>query len=164
MAPILETGDEKAISSAKKEYRRKYKAEWRKKKRRVTKEITTAWNASEFKLLKDEAKRHNESVTRFIKRATVAYMDKRYVVPDEVKVTKVLQLLALAYNRISELVDETIISASAGRLALADLSQLEKDIRITLFSPKTIEQVLTEQVSKYPGDKNRLIEFIQTIA
>jgi hypothetical protein len=164
MAPYLETGDDAVIALARKEYRRKYKATWRKEKRRSIKEITTSWDGGEYKLLKEEAKRHKESITRFVKRATTGYMDTRYVVPDEAKVTKVMQLLALIYNRISELMDESTIPADAGKKVLFDVYQLEKDIRVTLYSPQTIEQVLKETVRRYPDKQTALIAFIQTLS
>ncbi len=163
MAPFLESGDEQAIATARKEYRRRYKTQWRKVKRKQIKEITTAWEKDEYKDLKDEARRHKESITRFIKRATVAYMNNRYVTPNEAQVTKVIQLLALAYNTISELKDESNIPAEAGRKLLFDIHQLEREIRIELFSPKTIEQTITEYIREKPPVKAQLIEFIQAL-
>jgi hypothetical protein len=163
MAPFLETGDGKTIDNAKTEYRKKYKAEWRKTKRRQIKEITTAWEKEEYKSLKEEAIRHKESITRFIKKATVGYMNKRYVTPNEMQVTKVMQLLALTYNCINELKDESNIPAEAGRKLLFDIHQLEREIRIELFSPKTIEQSISEYILEKPQVKPQLIEFIQTI-
>lgn len=163
MAPFLELGDEQVIATARKEYRRKYKTQWRKAKRKQIKEITIAWEKDEYKNLKDEAKRHKESITRFIKRATIAYMDKRYVVPNEEQVTRVMQLLALIYNSISELKEEETIRQETGKKLLFDVCQLELDIRVQLFSPKTIEQVITEYIHKKPTHKSQLIEFIQVL-
>ncbi len=163
MAPFLETGHQSAITEAKKEWRRKYKAAWRKQKRKLVKEITTAWEKEDYKTLKDEAKRHKESITRFIKRSAVAYMDKRYVVPNEEKVTKMMQLLGLLYNRVQELTEETTIPADAGRKVLFDVYELEREIRIALYSPKTIEQHIKEAILLSPEIKNRLIAFIQNL-
>lgn len=163
MAPFLESGNEAAIAHAKKEYRRKYKAQWRKAKRKQVKEIATSWEKEEYSMLKSEAKRHRKSITLFIKKATVAYMDKRYVVPNEAQITKVMQLLALTYNSINELKDESNIPAEAGRKALFEIDKLEREVRIILFSPKTIEQNITEYIrEKYKG-KDKLIEFIKNL-
>lgn len=163
MTPFLESGDEQVISTARKDYRKKYKTQWRKAKRKQIKEITTAWEKDEYKNLKDEANHHKECIARFMKKATVAYMSKRYVTPNEAQVTKVIQLLALTYNTISELKDESNIPAEAGRKLLLDIQQLERDIRIELFSPKTIEQTITEYIREKPPVKAHLIEFIQAL-
>lgn len=163
MAPFLETGHANAIEEAKRLWRRKYKAEWRRAKRKQAKEITTSWEKEEYRTLRDEAKRHRQSVTGFIKQSAQAYMDKRYIVPDEEQVTKIMQLLALTYNSILELTDNSTIPADAGRKVLFDLYQLEKDIRVTLYSPKTIEQVLKDEVARESIMRQRLIKFLETL-
>lgn len=164
ITPYLERGNATEIKEAKTLYRRKYKAEWRKLKRRQIKEITTAWEKEEYNTLRTEATGHKESITQFIKKATVGYMNKRYVVPNEVQVNKVMQLLALIYNGIAELQDESTIPVEVGKKLLLDINQLEREIRIELFSPKTIEQMILEYIWEKPQGKSLLIEFIKTIA
>lgn len=163
MAPFLETGHANVIDEAKNEWRRRYKADWRKQKRKQVKEITTAWGKDEYKILKDEAKRHKQSVTRFIKESAVAYMDKRYITPHEMQITKIMQLLALTYNNITELKEDSAIPADAGRKVLFEIYQLEREVRIALFSPKTIEQHISEYLQEAPPKKEQLIEFIQAL-
>lgn len=163
MAPFLATGHTNVIDEAKKQWRRIYKADWRRQKRRQTKEITTAWDKEEYKTLQEEAKRHKHSITRFIKESAVAYMDKRYITPHEAQVTKIMQLLALTYNGISELKEDAAIPADVGRKILFEIHELEREIRIALYSPKTIEQHITEHIKETPAMKERLIVFIQTL-
>ena len=79
MEPFFEKGNTEQIRLAKITYRRMYKANWRKAHRKVNKEINTVWNKEEYRLLKAEAKKHRLSVTTFIKVATVAYRDMRYI-------------------------------------------------------------------------------------
>ena len=163
MTPFLATGHANVIDEAKKEWRRKYKADWRKQKRKQVKEITTAWGKDEYKILKEEAKRHKQSITRFIKESAVAYMDKRYITPHEAQVTKIMQLLALTYNSITELKEDSTIPTDTERKILFEIHQLEREIRIALYSPNTIEQHITEYMQQAPPIKERLIEFIQTL-
>jgi hypothetical protein len=163
MEPFLEKGNEAMIIQAKKAYRRAYKARWRKQKRGISMEITTIWEKEEYKLLKAEAKRHKESITKFIKRATMAYMDKRYVVPNEEQVMKVMQLLALTYNSIGELIEDTLLSSDIAKKLQADVFTLERDIRIVLFSPKTIEQTIIELIYEKPALKQQLITCLETL-
>jgi hypothetical protein len=164
MAPFLETGNDKLIKEAKREYRREYKRAWRKAKRSIAKEITTTWEKGEFKILQTEASRHKESLSGFIKKATVAYMDKRYVVPNEQQVTKTIQYLALVYNSMEELYEDGLVAKEVERILQVQLSKLEHDIRVLLFSPKSIEQVIREQVSNSPQLKGKLIAYIQNLS
>lgn len=163
MSPFLETGDEKLIKEAKERYRREYKRAWRKTKRSIAKEVTVTWERSEFKALQREAQRHKESVSGFIKKATFAYMDKRYVVPDTKLVTKAIQLLSLVYNGMEELYDDNLVTKEVGRMLQVQITQLEHEIRVLLFSPKTIEQVIREEIGNNPQLKGKLIAYIQNL-
>ncbi len=163
MEPFFQKGDEVMIEHAKRAYRKAYKAKWRKQKRSISKEITTIWEKAEYQTLKEEAKMHKESITRFIKRATVAYMDKRYVVPNEAQVMKVMQLLALTYNRIEELAEDKQLDSNLAKKLQTDLSTLEQEIRVSLFSPKTIEQTISELIHEKPSVKKQLIALLETM-
>jgi hypothetical protein len=163
MAPFFETGDDKLIKEAKREYRREYKRAWRKTKRSIAKEITTTWEKREFKILQEEAFRHRESLSGFIKKATMAYMDKRYVTPNEEQVTKTIQYLALVYNSMEELYTEGLIAKEIERILEVQISKLEHDIRVLLFSPKSIEKVIQEQIGSNPKMKERLVNYIQNL-
>lgn len=163
MAPFLETGHASVIEEAKKHWRRVYKAAWRKEKRKKEKEVTLSWTREEFKTLKEEAKRHKKSVTRFIKLLAVAYMNQRYITLHEEQVTRIMQLLALTYNEITELKEAELVTADIEKKLAFGLFQLEKDIRETLFSPKTIEQIIKEGIAKEPAIKQRISALIENL-
>lgn len=163
MAPFLETGHANVIEEAKKHWRRTYKATWRKEKRMKEKEVTLSWTKEEFKTLKEEARRHKKSVTRFIKLSAVAYMNQRYITLQEEQVTRIMQLLALTYNEITELKEPELVTTEMEKKLAFGLFQLEKDVRETLFSPKTVEQIITESIVKEPELKHRLLVFIETL-
>ena len=156
MEPFFEKGDSNAIAQAKKEYRRKYKAAWRNAKRKKDKEITTSWAKDEYKELKTVANHHKQNIARFVKESATAYMNQRFIYPDETLLRKTTQIL--------ELKEASGISVETTKKLLDDIYQLERDIRVTLYSPKTIEQVIKEELHKHPDDKNWLIEFIQNQA
>jgi hypothetical protein len=160
METAFASGNKEVIAQAKALYRKGYKAQWRKAKRKQIKEITIGFDKSEYKELQDEAKRHKESMTRFVKKATQGYINTRYVTPDEELVQKVVQLLALTYNQIVELHEEKNINEETSKKLQFDIYQLEKDIRVTLYSPKTIEQILKEYLEKHANDKVRLTNYI----
>jgi len=164
LEPFLVRGNEVEIAQAKKAYRKNYKTEWRKAHRKEIKEITITWNKEEYNILQKEAKRHKQSVTRFVKSATMTYFNKCYIVPNQDSVNKTLQLIALTYNKIEELEENRIIPQLTSKKLQDELDQLERDIRITLFSPKTIEQILSTIIAEKPFVKTSLIQFIENLS
>lgn len=163
LEPFLENGNNEEIQKAKKEWFRKYKAEWRKAYRKKNKEFTISWTKEDLKILSQEAKRHRLSKTRFIKQATMGYIDKRYIVPYQEEVNKSLQILAMVYNSIEDISEEGKLAGNIAKDLHAIINHLEHDFRIAIFSPKTIEQVLSEAVKEKPNIKARLIQFIENL-
>lgn len=164
LEPFLEKGNKAEIASARTQYVREYKARWRKEKRKREKEITCLWTKEELKILTTEAHRHQLSVTRLIKQSTLAYVDKRYVVPDILAVRKLLQVLAMQYNVIQEMIGEHQLNLQIGKILLEKIDEQERAIRVALYSPKTLEQLITETLTKNPQAKEDINTFIQSIA
>ena len=162
MEPFFEKGNDTEIRQAKLEWRRMYKAQWRKEHRRKCKEITASWDNDEYRMLKAEAKRHKLSITMFIKQATIGYVDKRYIPLQRQEVTKILQLLALTFNVIDELGQEEQLNYETAKELKNEITRLEQSIRVVLFSPKTIWQILTEALMETPQMKADIILFIQS--
>ena len=160
---VLEKGTDEAIAEARKNYWRIYKTAWRRQKRKDEKELTISWNTDELKTLHDEAKRHKISKTKFIKTATLAYIDKRYIVPNQLEIRKVAQLLALNYNSIQEMIDEKELPLQTGKIILEKIFELERAVLISLNSPKTIEQLITKVVAKNPDIKTKLFHLLETL-
>ncbi len=160
--PFLEKGNDTEIKKAKVEWRRKYKAEWRKLNRKEHKEIAVPWTKSELSTLKAEAKRHKLSNTQFIKKAVMAYTDKRYIVPDVLAVRTLLQFLAMEYNRIQEMVSDKELNQQSGRLMMEKIDEQEKAIRVALYSPKTLEQLITETIRKDQRAKASIYGVLET--
>jgi hypothetical protein len=160
--PFLEKGNDGEIKKAKAEWRRKYKAEWRKLHRKENKEITVPWTKNELCILKAESKRHKLSNTQFIKKAVLAYIDNRYIVPDVLAVRTLLQFLALEYNSIQEMISEKELNLQSGRLLMEKIDEQEKAIRVALYSPKTLEQVLKEIIRKDSKTKECIYRLLET--
>jgi hypothetical protein len=163
MQPYFERGNEAEIAMAKLLYRRQYKAAWRKTHRKIVKEITIAWNKEEYAELKEAAKAHKESITKYIKRATVGYMNKTYVVPNNDTIHKTLVTVTLCYNRLEELLEEEKLPSQTEKELKQTLEALEKEIRISLLSPKTIEQSIQDCLIQDPNKSNHLLTYIQTL-
>ncbi len=160
--PFLEKGHTDEINKAKAEWRRKYKANWRKLNRKENKEITVPWTKNELKILLTESKKHKLSNTQFIKKAVMAYIDKRYIVPDVLVVRSLLQFLALEYNSIQEMISDNEISLQSGRLLMEKIDEQEKAIRIALLSPKTLEQLIAEAIRKDHSIKAHILNSLET--
>lgn len=162
MEPFFERGDKDEISQAKIIYRRKYKTTWRKEQRKTHKAITTMWNKEEYEMLGSEARHHKLPIARYAKQAVIAYGNKRYIPLHQKEVNKLLQLLAMAYNIVADMEESNIEQNDVTIKTLKIIEQLEKDIRIAVFSPKTIWQILTEFLSSTSCMKTEIIQFLQS--
>jgi hypothetical protein len=161
LTPYLEKGSPAEIAWAKKEYRRRYKAEWRRVHRKENKTFTVGWTKEELGILTVASKKHKVKPTRFIKQATLAYINKRYVVPNQQEVNKILQLVAMTYNAIETIIQESEINITSIRKTEEEIFQLEHEIRVVLLSPKTIEQILELEIQKHPDTKEHITQFLE---
>jgi len=160
---ILESGTDEAIKEAREKYWKIYKANWRREKRREEKELTTSWGKDELKTLSEAARKHKISKTQFIKQATLAYINKAYIAPDRDAVLRIVQLLAMTYNTVEELKDENAISLQTGTAILKTIGDLEREVRVALHSPKTLEQLIRDELHTNPDEKARLFQLLETI-
>ena len=160
---VLESGTDEDITLARKKYWREYKATWRRKKRKNEKELTTSWTTDELIELTKEARKHKVSKTKFIKKSTLAYIDKRYIVPDQIEVRRIAQLLSVTYNSIREMMDENSLHLQTGKIILEKIFDLERQVLVSLHNPKTIEQLITEIINENPQTKTRLYHLLETL-
>lgn len=161
MKPYFERGNEAEIAMGKLLYRRAYKAQWRKANRKVIKEITLQWTKEEYQQLQQETKKHKESITKFVKRATLGYMHKCYVVPNNETIHKLLVVFTLCYNRLEELIEEDKLLFQTEKELRQTIEALEREVRISILAPKTIEQTIQEFLKNYPNKRNYLLTYIQ---
>lgn len=160
---VLEFATDEEITLARKKYWREYKATWRRNKRKAEKELTTSWTTDELKELTKEAKRHKVSKTSFIKTSTLAYIDKRYIIPDQIEVRRIAQLLSITYNSIREMMDENALELQTGKIILEKIFDLERQVLVSLHNPKTLEQLITQMVKANPKDKPRIFHLLETL-
>lgn len=78
---LLENGSEVELSIARKEYWKKYQANWIRTKRKQA-HLTVYFNNKEFRIIKNAARNNKRSNTRYIKEAALAYARNIYLVPD----------------------------------------------------------------------------------
>lgn len=157
---LLEQGTEEEITAAKKQYWATYKTAWRKAKRSIETEFITSWNDDELQILHDAAKRHHTSRTRFIKQATLAYINSTYIVPDGKAVRAIAQLIGLTLNTLKELIDSENISPEERRMAIDRFYALEHNFLSTLHNPKPIEEHVLELISTHPNAKEQILSIL----
>src|SRR5436190_5553336 len=89
---VFENGTDEDFKRARKEYWRLYKANWAKGMRASKKEYTICLNQREVKELGIAARIHHRSCTRYLKEAAFSYMNKRFLIPDEMSIGTIKQL------------------------------------------------------------------------
>lgn len=161
---VLESGNEAAIAHARNEYWKIYRANWRRKQRQNTSQLTIAFTSAELSIIAQAAKTHGESKTSMVKKACLAYFRKTYIAPDKVAVRSILQLLAMNYNTLRHLFDENRLTFRDGKQFLFQMEQLEANINKILSNPKTIEQWIEEVVKSSPHHKEIFIQLLNSLS
>ncbi len=160
---VLENGSHDEIQKVRKEYWREYKSRWRRNKRRIEKEISISLTQDEMKYIGEQAKRHKQSRTKFIKQACFAYINNSFIVPDVKEVKMISQKLSMIYNSIQEMAEENTIEFKSGRIILENIYKLEREILPVLYHPKSLEVLIKEHIDKNARNKDSIIEFINSL-
>ena len=145
MNPVFETGNQLLIEQAKKEYRRQYKAAWKRAKRKMMKEVTLSLTEQEYIEIREEPTRHHKKMAPFIKEACISYLRKIYLVPDDASIQKLLQILKMTYIAIENLAEDEN-QRDFCKIVLSQMDTWEKDIRTCLINPLSFEQHLKKWI------------------
>lgn len=137
LEPILETGSEEDIARARREYWRKYKAEWRKQKRREVKEFAVVYTAKELIVVNHAAKKHRISITKYIKESALAYANNRFLVVDVEGTHAIRELLSLCYNELQQ-ISEYQEKSELLELLLKKVAILEKKVLERINNPPLV--------------------------
>ena len=127
-----------AIEAARRVYWNQYKRKWKKAKFKQEKAFTVSFNPIELKEISDAAALHSLSRSRFIKLAALAYVHKKYLVPNIEAIYQVKTLLSLNYSALQELFDENIVPYSVGIELMSRMEQMEHEILKQLMHPKSV--------------------------
>ena len=107
---ILEHGSEEAIKRAKKEYKRIYIKEYKRKERSSNCEfiVLLSKHKGEHKIIAEAAATHKTSISKFIKISALAYLTKKYIVPDKEAVASLELILSDCRNDIKRISKNTM--------------------------------------------------------
>ena len=162
LEPFLDLGDE-ALAKARKDYKRKYSAQWRKQNRKKCKPYTLDYSPSEAKLVIDAARKHKSSTTAFIKKACFAYMNKRYLNQDAYTLNEIFQALTKNYSVIKNLIDDNVIQYQVGSTMLQQINRLETELDGLLRNPKSLEQWIIESIQENPKYKETIEQLLNNL-
>ena len=111
---VLEKGTEEDIKKAKKEFQRKYIREYKRKERTSNSEfiVLLSKHNGELKSISEAAKEHKSSVSKFLKDSALAYLEKRFLVPDSEKVALLELTLSDCRNQIQKISKNTFLPIS----------------------------------------------------
>jgi uncharacterized protein (DUF1778 family) len=160
---VLATGDETLIKQKKVEYIKQYKATWHKNQRKRTCAITLALTPSESQLILDAAKKHKRSKTAFVKAACLAYLNKRYVVPDILAINEIRELLAMNYNALKRLMEDCHFPYQSTSVLINQMAELEGRVLNQLRLPALLEDQIINAIRQNPDYRRVLYELIQTV-
>jgi len=166
---VLEKGTEEEIKSAKKAYRKQYLLNYKRKQRASKPEFTInlSKDSIEYSKILTGAKAHKQKVTAFLRQATLAYINKTYIVPDRLVIARLDQLLSQCLNEIQIIVrqKERYFWGKDQKLKEIEkrIERLESEIDEILRRPFTIEELVTKEINKKPELKGQLLTIISSL-
>ena len=156
------SGTDEDIRAAKREYRRRYQAAWRKAKRAANQEITVTFSQQELRTITQAAKRHRLARPRFVKLAALAYLNNSFVVPDILAVNSIQEYLIMIYSAVQKLFDENKVSYATSKELLQKIAMLETTVLTALKQPERIEDIMAAEMQKNPALAQTLRELLKT--
>lgn len=166
---VLEKGTEDEIKAAKKAYRKQYLLNYKRKQRAAMPEfaVTLSKDNGEYFRILSAAKLHKRTVPAFLRMATLAYINKTYIVPDRLLIAKLEQLLSQCLNDIQLIVQQKEKYFWGKEQKFKDIEKriekLEDEISKFLMHPHTIEELVIKEVHEKPAFKEQLITILSTL-
>lgn len=159
---VLEQGDELGIKAAKKAYRKSYQRAYKRHQRSQRKEYQIQLTKEENKHICEAAKKHQLSPSAFIKKATLAYLQQVYVVPDNERVAQLEYLLSIAYSSINQITGKTPqLSHDYERLSQI-IEQLEREVTQALRHPPSLEMLIVKTIKSNPNFRKILTHILNS--
>lgn len=163
---LLENGSKEQILAARREYRRIYLTHYKKKQRKDSPEFAVLFSRQEgeYSRVITAARRHKLSVPAFLKSATLAYINKTFIVPDRDLIVKLAGLLSDCLNEIQQIstgreknywLIEQKYEAIEQRII-----DLEAQITRAFSEPVAVEDAVRSAIEKDPDLRLRLLLFL----
>ena len=103
---ILEKGTDEEIKAAKLAYRKEYLLKYKRSQRSRKPEFVVNFSneKGEYHRVEYASKAHKMSITAFIRLSVLAYINQRYIVPNQDQIAHLEQILSQCLNEIQTLV------------------------------------------------------------
>ena len=164
---VLEWGTEEEIASAKRKYWKDYHVRYKRKRRKKRPEYSVSLSKDEYRILKREADRHHLSVTAYLRKSSLAYAQRIYIVPDEMSIARMEQTLGTCLNEIQKVVHtkpSNIFQEHKQYTKLRkQIERIEHMITTSLRTPPSLERYIIKAIQTNPGYKNKLIAFLKRL-
>lgn len=150
---VLETGDEKLIQEARREYYRLYQKRYKRFRRSTQPEYSIYINPNEAETIGEASRKHGLSISRFIKEAALSYTKQVYLVPDPIRIGRIEQMLSHILNEI-RLIAETDKDWRSNETNYPKIQkiiiELESEFSKTIRLPPRIDEFIIDQLERNP--------------
>ncbi len=126
------------IEHAKKKYWNAKKLQSKKDKAKKEKSFTVSFTQIELREIAEASAMHNMSRSRFIKQACLAYVDKKYLVPNTESLQNIKALLARNYSILQEVYEGEKAQPEVATELLLRMEILERLVLSELLHPKLL--------------------------
>ena len=162
---VLVTGTEAEIQAKRKEYRKRYKTHHKRLQRMENREVGVLLSREkEYVRIEAAAKKHSQSIPAFLKAATLAYLDKTYLVPDRAVIYRLAAVLGDCLNDVRKLTQvkgkHSFFIEEQYRAIETRIVQLEDDITTALAEPPDIEKAVADAIRRDPALRLRLLHLL----
>jgi len=162
-AGVLEYGTEEQINAEKKKYRKGYLLRYKQKQRANKPEVSVSLSKDkgEYSVISAAAKNHHMTITAFIRSATIAYINKTFIIPDRYQLARLEQLLSQCLNEIQTIVckRERIFFGREDKIEAIEkrIITLESEINVILKQPVSVEDIVINGIAEKPALREQLL-------
>ena len=163
---VLEHGTDAEIKAAKRAYKKQYFLKYRRERRLDRPEFSVPLSRKKGELdrITIAARRHHMTVTRFLREATLAYLERRYLKLMPHRIAQLEQILSDCLNEvsaISQVKEKYSFSREEKYDAIAARIQKLEDQLNELFQyPTLLEEAVAEAIKGDPEFRVRLLTIV----
>ena len=133
LSGVLDTGTSEDIERKRVEYWNIIKRKYKQEKRKTETEFKIYFTDTELQSINRASKFHRMSRTKYIKQATLAYANQKFLVPDQAAVNHITQLLSLNYSILQELTEK--VPFNLANELLRQMAGMEYQVLNALTAP-----------------------------
>ena len=163
---LLETGDQSAVTLAKKEWRKQYMAEYKRKQRSTMNEyyISLVKGTPDHDTISKGAKSHDMSIPAFIRHSALCYLRKKYLVPNKMQMMQIEQRVGECLNENQTIARRKERFSFEREIKLEEIEKrierMEKELSEYLHEPLPFEEYVKRTIANDPALKNQLLSIL----